>query len=120
MSVIDANKVKSLSLPGRNIKVVASPNTCEVNEMVMCLTEIPQGSELPYHLHEVSSEVMYVTSGTGETVIDDEVIPISVGSTICVNKGSKHTVRNTGSANLNMVCTFSPAIDTKPFEDQAK
>jgi len=120
MSVLDAKKIKVISLPGRNIKFVVTPNNSEIEEMVMCLTEIPQGSGLPVHVHDTAAEVMYVISGAGEAIIADEAFSVGKGSAICVSRNVKHTVRNTGEDNLNMVCVFSPAIDTKPYQDQAK
>ena len=120
MSVLDTKKTKVLSLPGRNIKFIVTPQNSEIKEMVMCLTEIPRGGSLPVHEHSASAEVMYLTSGTGEAEIAGEIFPVSEESAICVPKGVKHTVRNTGEKNLNMVCAFSPAIDTKPYEEQSK
>ena len=120
MKVIDAKTCKKLALPGRNVTFIATPRSCGIQEMVVCLTEIPQGSELPYHTHDGAAEVMYVESGTGEAVIDDAVCVVHEGSTICVPKAAKHTVRNTGTGSLHMVCAFSPAIDTSAYESQAK
>ena len=66
------------------------------------LIEVPPGREsTEYHRHYHEDECTYVLSGTGEVILDGEVISIAPGDFIGYPKGGPaHTMRNTGSEVL--------------------
>lgn len=54
---------------------------------------IDSGKQLSYQSHRDRSELWNVVSGTGEVVLENDVIPISTGSIITIEKGVRHSCR---------------------------
>ena len=50
------------------------------------------GHEMHYHSHKLRDEVWTVISGTGQSVVDDEVSEIQLGDVIIMKAGQKHKV----------------------------
>jgi len=64
---------------------------------------ISPGQAPSYQYHFNRDEVWVVVSGEGDLRLDDKVSKISKGSTIRVNRGQKHQVRNCGNSDLVFV-----------------
>lgn len=71
-------------------------------------TDIPPGSELPYHVHEKEEEVMFIYQGKGVAVIEDETFSIEAETMVFVPPGLKHTFRNTGGEMLSFAFFYAP------------
>ena len=68
------------------------------------------GSATQRHTHPDIEETIYVLTGTGVAIWDDEEIEIGPGSALCYPKGVVRLVRNTGDTPLAYVC-HSAALD---------
>lgn len=55
---------------------------------------IKQGKQLSYQRHSRRKEVWTVVSGSGEVVLDGNVLPVSAGSVIVIEAGSMHSCRS--------------------------
>lgn len=64
-------------------------------------------ASLPHILHK-SEETYIFLSGSGEIIIDDQVLNVKTGSTVIVPKGANQYVKNTGSERLVFLCIVSP------------
>ncbi|MGQ9513928.1 MAG: cupin domain-containing protein [Thermoproteota archaeon] len=55
--------------------------------------------------HQVHSdhEILYIVSGGGEVLLDDEIIKVEVGTAIYIPPGCKHAARITGQLPLKVV-----------------
>jgi len=73
------------------------------------LTLLP-GSATQRHTHPDIEETLYVLTGTGIAVWDDEEVEIGPGSALCYPKAVVRLVRNTGDTPLAYVC-HSAALD---------
>jgi mannose-6-phosphate isomerase-like protein (cupin superfamily) len=72
------------------------------------ITRIKPGGVLePAHSHEGIEEIVYVLAGEGEMWMEGTTFSISKGDSIFFPAGSIHTVRNTGSITLELLCIFS-------------
>jgi mannose-6-phosphate isomerase-like protein (cupin superfamily) len=56
-----------------------------------------------------SSEVYYFLSGQGQFMIDDEVTSVEAGTTIYVPPGSRQSLENAGSREIEFLCLVDPA-----------
>lgn len=68
------------------------------------------GSATQRHTHPDIEETIYVLTGTGVAVWDDEDIGIGPGSALCYPKDVVRLVRNTGDTPLVYIC-HSAALD---------
>lgn len=60
-------------------------------------------SQISYQSHAKREEHWTITQGTGEVVLNDEVIPVKAGSHIHIPLGAKHRIRNTTDDLLEFV-----------------
>jgi mannose-6-phosphate isomerase-like protein (cupin superfamily) len=60
------------------------------------------------HILHKSEETYIFLSGSGEIIIDDQVLNVKTGSTVIVPKGANQYVKNTGSERLVFLCIVSP------------
>lgn len=60
-------------------------------------------SQLSYQSHAKREEHWTITQGTGEVVLNDQVIPVKVGSHIHIPLGAKHRMRNNSGEMLEFV-----------------
>lgn len=60
-------------------------------------------SQISYQSHNQREEHWIITKGQGEVVLNDEVIPVKVGSHVHIPKQAKHRVRNNSAEPLEFV-----------------
>lgn len=60
-------------------------------------------SQLSYQSHARREEHWTITQGTGEVVLNDQVIPVKAGTHIHIPLGAKHRMRNNSSEMLEFV-----------------
>lgn len=69
---------------------------------VVCLT-LPAGASIGLHTHSGNCEVVYVLSGSGTCIDDEETYPLTAGMCHYCPEGHTHSIRNTGSAPLELL-----------------
>jgi mannose-1-phosphate guanylyltransferase/mannose-6-phosphate isomerase len=65
--------------------------------------EVLPGEQLSYQSHTKREEHWIITTGHGEVVLNDKVIPVQAGSYVKIPLGAKHRMRNTGSSKLEFI-----------------
>lgn len=60
-------------------------------------------SQLSYQSHAKREEHWTITQGSGEVVLNDQVIPVKAGSHIHIPLGAKHRMRNNSGEMLEFV-----------------
>jgi mannose-1-phosphate guanylyltransferase/mannose-1-phosphate guanylyltransferase/mannose-6-phosphate isomerase len=60
-------------------------------------------SQLSYQSHAKREEHWTITRGSGEVVLNDQVIPVKAGSHVHIPTGAKHRMRNTSNEMLEFV-----------------
>jgi mannose-6-phosphate isomerase-like protein (cupin superfamily) len=66
-------------------------------------TQYFPGGSGALHSDDRSEEVIYFRQGRGEVQLDDKVVQVGPGSTVCVPKNVAHQVRNTGKDLLEHI-----------------
>ena len=61
---------------------------------------LPPAASIGLHTHDTSSEIIFILSGSGETVCDGLVERVSAGDCLYCKKGSAHTLMNDGKEDL--------------------
>lgn len=81
------------------------------------LVIVPPGGRIDWHFHPVSTETVYVVSGTGviwESESDPPAdaalsAPIRAGTVVTIPIALRHAVDNTGDADLHIFAIHAPA-----------
>lgn len=60
-------------------------------------------AQISYQSHSKREEHWTITAGAGEVVLNDQVIPVKVGSHIHIPQGAKHRIRNNTDQMLEFV-----------------
>jgi mannose-6-phosphate isomerase-like protein (cupin superfamily) len=59
----------------------------------------------------VTEEIYYILAGTAAMTLGDETRPVGPGDAIAIPPGLRHTIRNTGTAELVFLCTCAPGYE---------
>lgn len=78
-----------------------------------------EGVLVPEHVHDASVELLYITSGNGEMVIDGRAFPVSAGKAIHIPSGKKHSFKVT-SGPVEGVQFYAPSGPEARFKVGAK
>lgn len=120
-TVIHESEVETIDLPGRALKWLIHPSQIISEKCAFNTVTIKSGETVkPAHSHPNAEEVIYVVSGEGKVMIDNEVHNIKAGSVILFPQGSIHMVRNSGSEAMKLMCFFTSPVtlsDYKFYED---
>lgn len=78
------------------------------------LVSLPAGEGHARHNHPDAEEIIFIVSGAGEQMIEDEAgqsvrRPVSPGCTIYVPQGRFHSTMNTGNELMQLFVVYSPA-----------
>jgi len=78
------------------------------------LVDLPSGQGHARHNHPGSEEIIFVVSGEGEQMVEDEdgkpiVKKVQPGCTVYVPEGQYHSTLNTGSVPMQLFVVYSPA-----------
>ncbi|HOE96536.1 MAG TPA: cupin domain-containing protein [Candidatus Sumerlaeota bacterium] len=82
-------------------------NAPVMNQSLAEATLPPSGATEP-HYHQDSEEFYYVVQGEGRMRIGEEERAVTVGDAILIPPGAVHTLRNTGTGELKILCCCAP------------
>jgi len=100
-TTVDGSTIREL-LAHRNSSI-RNQSLAEARLAVGCGT-------IPHH-HAVTEEIYYILSGSAAMTLGDETRPVHPGDAIAIPPGIRHTIRNTGSAELVFLCTCAPGYE---------
>ena len=94
---------------GSIIRELVHPDHSGARNQSLAEATIPPGAETLLHRHGESEEIYHVTAGRGAMTLDGEVFDIGVGDSVLIPPGTPHKVKNTGDADLVILCCCAPA-----------
>ncbi len=77
---------------------------------------VPPGFETVLHRHHKAQEIYHVTRGRGIMTLGGEVFEIGQGDSILIPPGTPHRLRNTGKADLVVLCCCCPPYSHEDTE----
>jgi mannose-6-phosphate isomerase-like protein (cupin superfamily) len=77
---------------------------------------LPVGTTTHLHCHHKSEELYHITAGCGMMRLGEEEFEVRAGDTVCIAPGTAHCIRNTGDAELAILCCCSPAYSHEDTE----
>lgn len=72
---------------------------------------IAEGGTLPLHVHKVEEALVFI-SGEAEVEVNGKVTHVSPTSVLLAPAGTKHTIRNVGTAEVRIIFFF-PAVEVE-------
>jgi oxalate decarboxylase/phosphoglucose isomerase-like protein (cupin superfamily) len=92
------------------IHFLSEPAVTNAERFSFGLVELAQGKGHARHNHPGSEEIIYVVSGEGEQMVDDQSpVKVGPGSSIYIPADVFHSTVNTGKGTMQLVVVYSPA-----------
>ena len=110
--------VDSLLFDWGTVKVLSEPQVthAELSSFAMAVLEPGKGHDR--HNHPGSEEIIFLISGVGQQVIDDQPpVTIRPGASIYIPAGVYHSTLNTGWEPMRLLVVYSPAGPERLLRD---
>ena len=92
------------------IHFLSEPAVTNAERFSFGLVELAQGKGHARHNHPGSEEIIYVVSGEGEQMVDDQSpVKVGPGSSIYIPADVFHSTVNTGKETMQLIVVYSPA-----------
>lgn len=107
---IHETDTEELSLTGRRMRWVVSPETLQSNNRCSaCIIRVPPREKVrPAHSHPNGEEVIHIITGSGRVLVSGEVYQVRAGSTVLFPQGAVHMLHNTSDEEMKVMCFFAP------------
>ena len=93
----------------REIVPLFGPERGKIQEFNVNVTYIDPFSKTQYHNH-VISELIWVESGRGEVLMEDEKYSLEPDTVFYVPKGVFHHIINTSAETMKLINVFAPGM----------
>lgn len=106
--IIDYSKIeekKELNFKGGNGELDTRNFVDEKNKIMM--SRLTPGANIGYHRHESNSETIFILSGEGHFVYDEEVEKVKAGDVHYCPMGHAHAFYNDGEEDLSYFAIVS-------------
>lgn len=96
------------------LSLTVSPETNGATRFSGGVVDLPSGEGHSRHNHPGAEEIIFVISGQGEQMVEDEngvpiVSRVGPGCTIYVPESRFHATKNTGDGPMQLFVVYSPA-----------
>jgi len=110
VDVVNRNSVEPfLTKDTSIIREILAPRNSSVRRQSLAEATVRPGQATEEHAHPGTEEIYYILEGRGRMRIAGEEREVAAGDGIAILPGSRHTIRNTGSADLVFLCCCVPA-----------
>ncbi len=94
---------------GSTIRELMHPDHHAVRAQSFAEAVVGTGVTTELHLHRRSEEIYHIKQGTGRMRLGGKYFDVSVGDTVVIEPGTPHCITNTGTDELKILCSCSPA-----------
>lgn len=109
-TVVYGEDVETLSFAWGDLKLLSEPNLTGGQTMTFGMVVLAPGKGHTRHNHPNADEVIFVISGEGEQMLDDQPpITVRAGASIYIPRGVYHGTVNTGWEPLRLIVVYAPA-----------
>jgi oxalate decarboxylase/phosphoglucose isomerase-like protein (cupin superfamily) len=108
--VVYGDDVDSLVFDWGTVKILSEPAVTDAERFSFGMVVLAPGKGHERHNHPGAEEIIYVMSGEGEQMIDDQPpIHVRAGASIYIPADIYHSTLNTGWEPLRLLIVYSPA-----------
>jgi mannose-6-phosphate isomerase-like protein (cupin superfamily) len=99
------------TVDGSTIRELLAHRNSGIRKQSLAEARLAPGAATVPHHHAVTEEIYYILSGAAEMTLGSETRAVGPGDAIAIPPGVRHTIRNTGSAELVFLCTCAPGYE---------
>ncbi|NDJ60447.1 MAG: cupin domain-containing protein [Chloroflexi bacterium] len=104
------NDVDTLSFDWGKIRMLSEERVTGATSFSFGHVTLEPGKGHVRHNHPTADEVIYVVSGEGQQMLDDQApVTVTAGACIWIPKGIYHSTINSGTAPMVLVVVYAPA-----------
>ena len=96
---------------GSTIRELLAHRNSAIRQQSLAEARLKPGCATVPHHHAVTEEIYYILTGTAALTLGSETRDVGPGDAIAIPPGVRHTIRNTGSAELVFLCTCAPGYE---------
>src|SRR5881396_3748565 len=96
---------------GSEIRELLAHRNSAIRNQSLAEARVPVGASTLEHYHLKTEEIYYITAGTGQMRVEDELRAVKRGDAIAIPPGQRHKLWNTGAETLRLLCCCAPAYE---------
>lgn len=96
------------------VTILVEPSRVKGDAIAASILDIDGAAAIPAHVHDASTEMLYVLSGSGSMVIDGVTLPVTPTTVIQIPAGVEHSF--TASEPLKVLQFYTPAGPEQRFK----
>lgn len=109
-TVAHGDDVETLAFDWGNVKLLSTPEVAGGETMTFGMVVLQPGQGHERHNHPEADEILFILSGEGEQMLDDEEpVTVGPGAMIHIPQGVYHSTMNRGWEPLRFVVVYAPA-----------
>jgi uncharacterized cupin superfamily protein len=117
MTILHETEVPEIEHPGRFMRWLANEDSLGAKKLSVCVIRVLPGETVrPAHSHPNSEELIYIITGSGKVMIENEVGEVRAGSAILFEQGKIHMLKNSGDIEMKVICFFAPATNVDNYK----
>jgi oxalate decarboxylase/phosphoglucose isomerase-like protein (cupin superfamily) len=102
--------VDGLEFDWGKIHFLSEPLVTNADRFSFGIVELASGKGHARHNHPGSEEIIYVVSGQGEQMVDDQPsVKVGPGTSVYIPADVYHSTLNTGSEPMKLIVVYAPA-----------
>jgi len=111
MNKVNIFDIEGVEYPaGRRTRVILGENgAINGDYFVQGFSVVYPGGSIPLHNHE-TVESYTILSGEGQMSVDGQTEPVRQYDCIYIEKGKKHSLQNTGTADMHIMFVYAPKM----------
>lgn len=109
-SIVYGDDVESIVFDWGVVKILSEPATTDAERFSFGMVVLAPGKGHERHNHPGAEEIIYVMSGEGEQMVDDQPpVHVHAGASIYIPADVYHSTLNTGWEPLRLLIVYAPA-----------
>lgn len=110
--------VDSLAFDWGTVKILSEPQVTEAERFSFGFVVLEPGKGHDRHNHPGSEEIIFVMSGEGEQMVDDQPpVKVRPGASIYIPADIYHSTLNTGWEPMRLLVVYAPAGPERILRD---
>jgi oxalate decarboxylase/phosphoglucose isomerase-like protein (cupin superfamily) len=116
--IVNADEVDTLVFDWGNIKFFSEPEVTGASRFSFGMVILSPGKGHERHNHPGTEEIIFVVSGEGEQMVDDQpAVHVRPGSSIFIPDGVNHSTVNTGWEPMRLIVVYAPPGSERGLRD---